>query len=326
MRYRSLGSSGLTVSALGLGCNNLGGRVDIEASCRIVSAALDHGITFFDVADVYGRRDAHAGASEEALGKALRGRRNDAIVATKFGMKMCAGEDTVGRASGASRSYILRAVEDSLRRLKTEWIDLYQLHCPDPRTPLEETLDTLDMLVRQGKIRYAGVSNLPAWQVVDACHIAQRDRLTGIISCQDEFSLLSRSAEKDLIPAMTRFGLGLLPYFPLASGMLTGKYRRNTPPPQGSRLAVWTYLQARYEAQEIWTLLERLEHLAASHDLSLTDLAFRWLLHHPIVGSVIAGATSESQVIANVSACSDMLPHALWNELNALLAQQGPAE
>lgn len=326
MHYRPLGNSGLTVSALGLGCNNLGGRVDIEASCRIVSAALDHGITFFDVADVYGRRDAHAGASEEALGTALRGRRNDAIVATKFGMKMCAGDDAAGRVSGASRSYILRAVEDSLRRLNTEWIDLYQLHCPDPRTPLEETLATLDMLVRQGKIRYAGVSNLPAWQVVDACHMAQRDRLTGIISCQDEFSLLSRSAEKALIPAMTRFGLGLLPYFPLASGMLTGKYRRNTPPPQGSRLAVWTYLQARYEAQETWALIERLEHLAASHDLSLTDLAFRWLLHHPIVGSVIAGATSESQVVANASACADMLPQALWEELNTLLAQQGTAE
>lgn len=326
MFYRSLGNSGLTVSALGLGCNNLGARVDLTASCRIVSAALDRGITFFDVADVYGRRDAHTGASEEALGTALAGRRNDAIVATKFGMKMCAGDDESGRASGASRSYIMRAVEASLRRLNTEWIDLYQLHCPDPKTPLEETLTTLDILVRQGKIRYAGVSNLPAWQVVDACHIARRDRLTGIISCQDEFSLLSRSAETNLIPAMSRFDLGLLPYFPLASGMLTGKYQRNTPPPRESRLAAWTYLQARYQSPEIWTLLQQLECLATSHGLSLTDLAFRWLLHHPVVGSVIAGATSEAQLAANVSACAAALSPVLWNELDALLAQQGNAE
>lgn len=323
MFYRPLGNSGLIVSGLGLGCNNLGGRIDLAASCRLVCAALDQGVTLFDVADVYGRRDAHAGASEEALGTALAGRRNQAIVATKFGMRMC--DDLRGgvQRSGASRRYIVQAVEASLRRLGTEWIDLYQLHCPDPQTPLQETLHTLDILIRDGKIRYAGVSNLPAWQVADACHIASRERLAGIISCQDEYSLLARGAERELIPAMTHFSLGLLPYFPLASGMLTGKYRPDQPPPEGSRLAAWTYLQERYRSAGIWRLVEGLEGLAARHGRSLTSLAFGWLLRNPVVGSVIAGATSEAQLVSNIAACTDDLSSDLWHELSTLLAAQG---
>ncbi|RUT26003.1 aldo/keto reductase [Asaia sp. W19] len=322
MRYRSLGQSGLIVSELGLGCNNLGGRVDASRSARLVSCARDLGITLFDVADVYGRRDAHAGASEEALGAALEGHRAEVVVATKFGMKMCEGDDPAGRASGASRRYIVTAVEASLRRLKTDWIDLYQLHCPDPRTPLEETLRALDDLIRSGKIRYAGVSNLPAWQIANACHIARRERLSGIIACQDEFSLLERGAETALIPALKQFGLGLLPYFPLASGMLTGKYQRDTAPPEGSRLAAWTYLQERYRSDAVWSFIEGAQALATRHDHSLSDLAFQWLLRHDVVGSVIAGATSEEQLLQNARSCALTLDDAMKAELDALLASE----
>ncbi|WP_336945435.1 aldo/keto reductase [Asaia sp. HN010] len=320
MRYRSLGQSGLIVSELGLGCNNLGGRIDNAQSARLVDAALDLGVTLFDVADVYGRRDAHAGASEEALGAALCGKRDKAVIATKFGMSMISGGDDAGNASGASRRYIMQAVEASLRRLRTDRIDLYQLHCPDPRTPLDETLHALNDLIRAGKIRYAGVSNLPAWQVVDACHIARRDRLAGIISCQDEFSLLERSARTDLLPALRQFGLGLLPYFPLASGMLTGKYRRDSSPPVGSRLAAWTYLQDRYRDPTVWTLIEALAGLAQRHECSLADLAFGWLLRHETVASVIAGATSETQMRDNARSCMLETSDDLDAELKTMLA------
>lgn len=320
MRYRSLGQSGLIVSELGLGCNNLGGRIDTAQSCRLVASALDLGVTLFDVADVYGRRDSHVGASEEALGAALAGKRNDAVIATKFGMSMIPGTDEQGRASGASRRYIMQAVDASLKRLQTDWIDLYQLHCPDPRTPLDETLHALDDLTCTGKIRYAGVSNLPAWQVVDACHIAKRDRLYGIISCQDELSLLERKAQTRLLPALHQFGLGLLPYFPLASGMLTGKYRRDTPPPSGTRLAAWTYLQERYQGPTVWALIDALTSLAKRHECSLTDLAFGWLLRHQTVASVIAGATSEVQMRDNTRSCAFNMTDDLHAELNAVLA------
>ncbi|WP_367159845.1 aldo/keto reductase [Kozakia baliensis] len=302
MDYRRLGKSGLTVSSIGLGCNNLGGRIDFAASEAVVHQALDEGITLFDVADVYGRRDAYAGASEEALGQALGNRRAEIVLATKFGMNMSPEADAAARKSGASRRYIIEAVEASLRRLKTDWIDLYQLHTADPHTPLEETLRTLDDLTRSGKIRYAGVSNLPAWQVADAWHIAKREGYAGIVSCQDELSLLSRKAVTTLLPALRHFGLGLLPYFPLASGMLTGKYRRGEAPPENSRLAAWTYLGERYGTEENWVLLEGLSEVAASFGRSLTELAFGWLLSIDVVGSVIAGATSPEQVNENVRA------------------------
>ncbi|GAB6854497.1 aldo/keto reductase [Asaia astilbis] len=319
MRYRSLGQSGLIVSELGLGCNNLGGRIDAQQSHRLVDAALDLGVTFFDVADVYGRRDTYAGASEEALGAALATRRSKAVIATKFGMNLAGGADEAGLTSGGSRRYIMQAVDASLSRLKTDWIDLYQLHFPDPQTPLEETLRAFDDLIRAGKIRYAGVSNLPAWQVADACHIAKREGFSGIISCQDEFSLLERKAQNDLLPALTHFGLGLLPYFPLASGMLTGKYLQDAPPPEGSRLAAWTYLQEQYRSPTVWVFIKTLTALAERHNASLTDLAFGWLLRHQQVGSVIAGATSEAQVQANARSCDDTLSDAVFSELDSIL-------
>ena len=221
MQTRPLGKSDLQVSVAGLGCNNLGGRIDLEASRRVVHKALDLGITMFDTADAYGNR----GGSESALGAILGARRKDVVLATKFGMSM----DDAGSLKGASRSYIPRALEASLKRLQTDWIDLYQIHWPDPQTPIEQTLRALDDLVRQGKVRYIGCSNFAAWQMVEAQWTSRHHGLAAFISCQNEYSLLVRDAERELVPAMEVYGLGLLPYFPLASGLLSGKYRREVP-------------------------------------------------------------------------------------------------
>ncbi|WP_323991284.1 aldo/keto reductase [Nguyenibacter sp. L1] len=316
MEQRSLGRSGLRVSAVGLGCNNLGGRIGLEESRAVVHQALDSGITLFDVADVYGRREAHYGASEETLGALLGARRDDIVLATKFGMPM----DAEGRSQGASRRYIRTAVEASLRRLRTDRIDLYQIHTPDPATPIEETLRALDDLIRDGKVLYAGCSNFPAWQVADAHHVARAAGLNGLVSCQDELSLLARGAERDLIPAMRRYGLGLLPYFPLASGVLTGKYRRDTPLPAGSRLTAWTHLRDRYLTDANWALLDRLEAVARDFGRTLTELAFGWLLAQDVVASVIAGATRPEQVAANVAAAARKLTGAERDAIAAALS------
>ena len=220
MEIRNLGQSGLRVSAIGLGCNNFGARIDDDATRAVIHKALDLGITLFDTADTYGER----GGSETVMGKILGDDRKQIVLATKFGMPM----DDVGVKVGGSRRYIMQAVEDSLRRLRTDWFDLYQIHAPDPRTPIEETLRALDDLVRQGKVRYIGCSNFPAWQVVEAQWTAKANNLNAFVSCQDEYSLLVRHVvEPQLKPAMLKYGMGLLPFFPLASGLLTGKYRRN---------------------------------------------------------------------------------------------------
>ena len=238
MEHRNLGRSGLRVSAIGLGCNNFGGRIDLEASRAVIHKALDVGITLFDTADVYGER----GGSETAMGEILGDDRKRIVLASKFGMPM----DDSGETQGGSRRYVFAAVEASLRRLKTDWIDLYQLHRADPRTPIAETLRALEDLSQAGKIRYYGCSNLPAWQVVEAQWTAKSLNLSGFVSCQDEYSLLVRNAEPDLMPAMRAYGLGLLPYFPLASGLLTGKYRRNMPMPEEARLTKTQRLADRY--------------------------------------------------------------------------------
>jgi len=260
---RNLGRSGLRVSLVGLGCNNFGGRIDFEASKQVVHKALDAGITLFDTADAYGER----GGSEEALGRILGDRRKDIVLATKFGLPM----DDAETLSGASRHYIMTAVEASLRRLKTDWIDLYQQHRPDPRTPIEETLRALDDLVRQGKVRYVGCSNLPAWQVVEAVFTSKHLGLNAYVSCQDEYSLVVREPDKELIPAMQRHGLGLLPYFPLASGLLTGKYRRNAQMPQGARLSKIQRLSDRFLTDANWAKAERLadENLRPPHPIGI---------------------------------------------------------
>ena len=292
VELRNLGRSGLRVSAVGLGCNNFGSRVDRPGARAVVAKALDLGITLFDTADIYGNR----GGSEEILGDALGARRKDVVLATKFGVPMDDGEKR-----GASRRWIMAAVADSLRRLRTDWIDLYQLHWPDPLTPIEETLWALDDLVHAGRVRYVGVSNLPAWQVVDAVWTARSAGLAPVVSCQDEYNLLVRRIERDLLPAIEAHRLGLLPYFPLASGLLTGKYRRGEPPPEGTRLAGARFGQ-RFLTEANVERVERLIAFAEVHGRSLLELAFSWLATRPAVASVIAGATRPEQVEANVGA------------------------
>jgi aryl-alcohol dehydrogenase-like predicted oxidoreductase len=294
LELRNLGRSGLRVSAIGLGCNNFGGRIDLEASRKVVHKALDLGITFFDTADTYGGR----GGSETCLGRILGERRKEIVLASKFGLPM----DDSGTLKGGSRHYIMRAVEASLRRLDTDWIDLYQLHQPDPLTPIEETLRALDDLVRAGKVRYIGCSNLPGWQVVEADWTSRAGGLNAFISCQDEYSLLVRHIEAELVPAIRRYGLGLLPYFPLASGLLSGKYHAGAKLPEGTRLANTERLRDRFLTDANWPRVEKLEAFAAARGKSLLELAFSWLLARPAVASVIAGATSPEQVAQNAAA------------------------
>ena len=310
MEQRVLGKSGLQVSLVGLGCNNFGGRIDLDASRKVVHRAFDLGITLFDTADAYGNR----GGSEECLGQILGDRRKDIVLATKFALPM----DDAGRLRGASRRYIMAAVEASLKRLRTDWIDLYQLHRPDPLTPIEETLRALGDLIRQGKVRYIGCSNLPAWQVVEAQWTARHLGLDPFISCQDEYSLLVRTIETELMPAMDAYGLGLLPYFPLASGLLTGKYQRNAPMPEGARLSYMQSLSEQYMTEANWVKLERLQGFCRTHGRSLLELAFSWLAARPRVSSIIAGATKPEQLDQNVKAVGWQLSAAEIAEIDGM--------
>jgi aryl-alcohol dehydrogenase-like predicted oxidoreductase len=292
MEQRRLGVSGLVVSAVGIGCNNFGGRMDAAATQAVVDAAIDHGINFFDTADVYGNRQ-----SEVLLGRALGARRGDVVIATKFAMPT--GPGPLDR--GGSRHYVRRAVEASLTRLGTDFIDLYQMHAPDPGTPIAETLGVLDDLVREGKVRYVGNSNFAGWQIADAHWTAETRGLAPFVSAQNHYSLLERAVQHEVLPACARFGLGMLPYFPLASGMLTGKYRRGEPPPAGTRLAGAEALARRALTERNFERLEALAAFAESHGRTTLDLAFGWLLSQPVVTSVIAGATSAGQVAANAA-------------------------
>jgi aryl-alcohol dehydrogenase-like predicted oxidoreductase len=298
VEQRRLGDSGLVVSAVGLGCNNLGrpgtATESLEGSRAVVTKALDCGITFFDVADVYG---APRGRSEELLGQSLAGRRDHAVIATKFGMDM-QGSNGPDFSARCSRRYVRRAVESSLRRLGTDWIDLYQLHRPDPLTPLEETLSVLDDLVREGKIRYVGHCNLAGWQIADADWTATSSNLSPPVSAQNHYSLLDREAEREVIPACQRFGVGLIPYFPLANGLLTGKYRQGQEPPAGSRLAG----RGRMLADAPWERIEQLRTFADGRNLPMIAVAVGWLAAQPAVGSVIGGATTPEQVESNAAA------------------------
>lgn len=297
MRYRRLGDSGLAVSVVGLGCNNFGRRIDQAQTQAVVDAAIDCGITLFDTADVYGDP---AGTSEQFLGAALKanGRRDDVLIATKFGNSMSGANGPDWDARG-SRRYITRAVEASLRRLGTDYIDLYQIHRPDPQTPIAETLSALDDLVRAGKVRYVGSSNFAAWQVADAAWTARTANLTPFISAQNEYSLLQRSAEAELVPACQAYGVGLLPFFPLANGLLTGKYRRDSIP-AGSRLSQERF--AGYLAAAPWSTIDAVASFAAERGLSMVDVAIGALAAKPAVASVIAGATTPEQVRSNAAA------------------------
>ena len=300
MRYRELGASGLTVSVTGPGCNNFGRRLDLARTRAVVDAAIDAGITLLDTADVYG-----IGASEELLGEVLAGRRDQVVLATKFGLR---GADMgYGPAAGArgGRAYIRRAAEASLRRLRTDYLDLYQLHTPDPHTPVAETLAALTELVAEGKVRYLGHSNFAGWQIADAAHVARAARAAPFVSAQNHWSLLERGAEAEVVPAARQFGLGVLPYYPLANGLLTGKVRRGQGPPAGSRLADRPdYITAgkldRVEALIAW---------AAERGRTVLEAAIGALAAQDGCASVIAGATTPEQVKANAAA-SDWVPAA----------------
>jgi aryl-alcohol dehydrogenase-like predicted oxidoreductase len=292
VEQRALGQSGVKVSAVGLGCNNFGRRVHDVATVRaVVHRALDLGVTLFDTADAYGY-----GKSEQFLGEVFGARRKDIVLATKFGLPMNAPG-----SGGASRRYVMQAAEASLKRLRTDWIDLYQVHFPDPRTPIDETLRALDDLVRQGKVRHIGCSNFSAEDIDDAQATAAQHGLAAFVTNQAEYSLLSRELEAEVVPAMQRHELGLLPYYPLASGLLTGKYKRNAPMPKEARLAS-SARHSDFISDRNWALVEKLEAVAARSGHSLLELAFGWLLGKPMVACVIAGATRPEQVEANVAA------------------------
>ena len=297
MTYRPLGDSGLVVSSLGLGCNAFGRRVDQDGVAALLRASRDVGLTLLDTADIYGGRP---GQSESMLGEALQGQRDEFVLATKFGMDMqgANGEDFGVRGS---RRYVRRAVEASLRRLRTDHIDLYQLHRPDPVTPLEETLEALTDLVREGKVLYIGCSNFDGWQVADAAWTSQTAGLASFVSVQNEYNLLDRDIEAEVGPACERFGLGILPFFPLAHGLLTGKYRRGEEAPAGSRAALESD-RAGWLADADWDRIEGLDRFAAERDLELLDVAMGGLAAQPAVASVIAGATRPEQVVRNARA------------------------
>ncbi|MGB8960975.1 MAG: aldo/keto reductase [Pseudonocardiaceae bacterium] len=306
MRYRQLGESGLTVSVIGLGGNNFGGRLGLEETRSVVDAAIDCGVTLVDTADVYGDR----GGSEELLGQVLAGRREHVVLATKFGMDM--GDGTAARGS---RKYIRRAVEASLLRLQTDYIDLYQYHAPDGVTPLEETLATLDDLVTAGKVRYIGSSNFAGWQIADGDWIARTQHQVRFVSAQNHYSLLERAAERDVIPSCMNRGVGVLPYFPLANGLLTGKYSRGQAPPRGTRLAG----HESALTDDVFDKLEALERFGEEHGRSLLDVAIAGLAAMPRITSVIAGATKPEQVRANATAGEWELSPAELAELRSAL-------
>jgi aryl-alcohol dehydrogenase-like predicted oxidoreductase len=294
MTYRSLGDSGLVVSAVGIGCNAFGRRVDLDGVRAILDAAQDVGVTLLDTADTYGGD----GASESMLGEALQGRRDEFVVATKFGMDM-QGANGADHGVRGSRAYVRRAVEASLRRLQVDHIDLYQLHEPDQTTPIEETLSALTDLVREGKVRYVGCSNVAGWQVADADWTARTGGFERFVSVQNRYSLLDRTVEAEVGPACEQFGLGVLPYFPLEYGLLTGKYHRGEPAPAGSRA---TTGPSSWLDHADWNRIEALGKYAEARDVSMLDVAVAGLAAQPAVASVIAGATCGEQVRANAAA------------------------
>ena len=298
MDYRRLGRSGLEVSVVGIGCNNFGGRCDLDQTKAVVDQAIEVGINLFDTADIYGG----AGMSEQFLGKALEGRRQNVVVATKFAGPM--GEGPMTR--GTSRKHIMDAVDASLTRLGTDYIDLYQVHFPDAETPMEETVRTLDDLISSGKVRYLGNSNFSGWQIAHANWIAETNHQTLFISAQNEWSLLRRSVEQEIVPAAQEFGLGVLPFFPLASGLLTGKYKRGEAAPDGTRLSAGPMAE-RTLTDRNFDIVEPLEAYALERGHTLLELAFGWLASHPAVSSVIAGATKPEQVLSNADSAGWVL-------------------
>jgi len=294
---------------VGIGCNNFGRRLDLDGTAAVLNQAIDEGINLFDTADIYGGE----GASEDLMGKALEGKRHQVVLATKFAGPM--GEGPMSK--GTSRNHIIDAVDASLTRLKTDYIDLYQVHFPDPLTPMEETMRALDDLVRAGKVRYIGNSNYAGWQIANAHWIAQQYGMTPFISAQNEWSLLKRAVETEIVPAAQEFGLGVLPFFPLSSGLLTGKYKRGQDAPEGTRLSAGPMAE-RALTDRNFDVVEKLEEYATSHGHTLLELAMSWLASHPAVGSVIAGATKPEQVTSNAASASWVLTDEERAEVDAL--------
>ena len=310
MDYRRLGRSGLWVSAVGIGCNNFGAKCDEAATRAVVHACLDTGITLFDTADMYGNR----GGSETLLGRILGHHRKDIVLASKFGLPMGEGP----YFNGAGRHYIMRAVEDSLRRLRTDHLDLYQVHRPDPATPIEETLRALDDLVRDGKVRYVGCSNFAGWQLAEAEWAARARGTVRFISAQNEYSLVDRRIEGELVPAANAYGVGILPYFPLANGLLTGKYQRNHAMPDGARMTERPTRAEEVLTDRNWTIAEKVADYAAARGHSLLEAAIGWLASQDHVPSVIAGATTAEQVAQNAAAADWRMTAEEIADINAL--------
>jgi aryl-alcohol dehydrogenase-like predicted oxidoreductase len=302
--YRNLGTSGLRVSTIGIGCNNFGraktATATQEGTSAVISAAIDAGVTLFDTADIYG---AERGLSETLMGNSLRGRRDEIVLATKFGMDMAGANGPDWDARG-SRRYIRRAIEASLTRLQTDYIDLYQLHQSDPYTPIEETLSTLDDLITEGKVRYIGHSNFSGWQMADAEYQARLGGHPKFISAQNEYSLLEREVEFEVLPAVAHYGLGFLPFFPLYNGLFTGKYTRNAGPAEGRLSAI----KPEILANAPWEALERYQAFCDARELTMLEATFGWLLAQPGVTSVIAGATSPEQIRQNADAATAWQP------------------
>ncbi|MEE3048266.1 MAG: aldo/keto reductase [Pseudomonadota bacterium] len=310
MDYRRLGHSGLWVSAVGIGCNNFGAKCDEAATRAVVHACLDAGITLFDTADMYGNR----GGSETLLGRILGHHRKDIVLASKFGLPMGEGP----YLNGAGRHYIMRAVEDSLRRLRTDHLDLYQVHRPDPATPIEETLRALDDLVRDGKVRYVGCSNFAGWQLAEAEWAARAGGTVRFISAQNEYSLVDRRIEGELVSAANAYGVGILPYFPLANGLLTGKYQRNHAMPDGARMTERPTRAEEVLTDRNWTIAEKVADYAAARGHSLLEAAIGWLASQDHVPSVIAGATTAEQVAQNAAAADWRMTAEEIADINAL--------
>jgi len=309
MQKRHMGRTGLRVSTVGMGGNNFGWKIDQEASNKVVAKALDLGVTLFDTADRYGTA---AGESEVVLGKALGSRRKDIVLLTKFGV------DLVDYSRNSSRSYILNAVEGSLQRLNTDWIDVYMIHWPDYATPIEETLRTLDDLVHSGKVRYIACSNLEPWRIADATWIAKQADLPLFCCAQDHYSLLHRAAEKELIPALEHYGIGLSPYYPLASGLLTGKYSGGASPTEGRLKENFLRLGNQFLNEKNLSIVAALEEFCKARGHTLLELAVSWLLSKSIVPSVICGATKPEQVELNVKAAEWVLTTAELAEIDKI--------
>jgi aryl-alcohol dehydrogenase-like predicted oxidoreductase len=321
MEYRRLGRAGVKVSSLGVGCNQFGLSMDEKAAERVVHYAIDQGINLFDTSDRY-----QDGLSEEFLGKALKGRRSEVVLGTKFGAgggKYTPSKERGPNYGGGSRYYILKAVEASLRRLQTDHIDLYQIHLPDRTTPIEETLRTLDDLVRMGKVRYIGCSNFRAFQVYEAMETSKRLNLESFVTDQEQYNVIERGIEDEMVPCYRTYGLGLLPYFPLAGGLLTGKYRRGQEIPSGSRFdGRQEYMKKSmgedYLSDRNFDILDKLEAFAREQNHTMGDLAIAWLLSHPWVSSVIAGASKPEQIDANLKGTGWILTPEQMAQLDAV--------